>query len=114
MIGEEEFRMMRPTGIFVNVSSGKLVDEGALSRAVLEGWIAGAGVDVFSAEPVKPDNPLLVAAREGAPIILTPHVGAATSEARARLVRESVDNALRVIEGSEPANVVRGGFAAQT
>lgn len=62
MIGERELRLMKPSGIFLNPSSGELVDEEALARAVQEGWIARAGVDVFSKEPPPPDHPLILAA----------------------------------------------------
>ncbi len=106
MIGERELRLMKPTGIFVNPSRGELVDEEALARAVREGWIAGVGVDVFSKEPPPPDNPLVVAAREGASIVLTPHIAGATNEARQRIIQVTVENIVRVMLGQKPENVV--------
>ncbi len=71
LVGEVELRMMQPTAYLVNTSRGPLVDQAALVRALHEGWIAGAGLDVYDVEPIEPDNPLL-----GAPnTVLTPHLG---------------------------------------
>lgn len=58
IIGEEQFKLMKPSAYFVNTGRGKLVDEAALIRALEEGWIAGAGLDVMEKEPPLPDNPL--------------------------------------------------------
>jgi phosphoglycerate dehydrogenase-like enzyme len=106
MMGEKEFRLMKSYAIFVNVSRGELTDEGALARAVSQGWIGGAGVDVFTTEPVAQDNPLLEAAREGANIVLTPHMAGATNDARLRIIQTTVDNVVRVAMGQPPINVV--------
>ncbi|HKW04733.1 MAG TPA: 2-hydroxyacid dehydrogenase [Nitrososphaerales archaeon] len=106
MIGEKEFRLMKPSSIFINTSRGELVDEVALARALRDGWIAGSGVDVFSREPPPPDHPLIVVAKEGGPIVLTPHIAGATSEARERIIRVTVENILRVMLGQKPENVV--------
>ncbi len=106
MIGEKELRFMKPTSIFVNPSRGELVDEEALARAIREGWIVGAGVDVFSKEPPSTDNPLISAAREGASIVLTPHIAGATNEARQRIIQVTVENIVRVMLGQKPENVV--------
>lgn len=106
LLGERELRMMRPTALLINPSRGELVDEAALARAVREGWIAGAGVDVFSTEPPPPDHPLLAAAREGYPIVVTPHIAGATADARLRIIQVTVENVLRVLLGGRPENVV--------
>jgi phosphoglycerate dehydrogenase-like enzyme len=106
MIGERELRLMRPSAVFVNPSRGELVDEEALARAVSEGWIAGAGVDVFSKEPPGQDHPLLVAAKEGANLVLTPHIAGATNEARLRIIQVTIENVVRVMLGQSPENVV--------
>ncbi len=108
MIGERELRMMKPTAILVNPSRGELVDEEALARALLEGWIGGAAVDVYSREPPGPDHPLVRLARERPEVnlIVTPHVAGANSDARQRIVRFSVENVLRVLRGEEPLAVV--------
>lgn len=106
MMGEKGFRLMKSYAVFINVSRGELTDEGALARAVTQGWIGGAGVDVFSSEPVPPDNPLLLAAKEGANIVLTPHIAGATNDARLRIIQTTVDNVVRVALGQPPLNVV--------
>jgi phosphoglycerate dehydrogenase-like enzyme len=106
LIGEKELRFMKPTAVFVNPSRGELVDEEALGKALREGWIAGAGVDVFTKEPPPKDNPLIIAARDGAPIVLTPHIAGATNEARQRIIGVTVENILRVMLGQKPENVV--------
>src|SRR5205085_1540705 len=59
LIGERELRAMKPTAYLINTSRGSLVDEPALVRALTEGWIAGAALDVLTAEPPPPDHPLL-------------------------------------------------------
>jgi len=106
MIGEKELRLMKSYAVFVNVSRGELADEGALAKAVTQGWIGGAGVDVFTTEPIARDNPLLAAAREGANIVLTPHIAGATNDARLRIIQTTVENVVRVAMGQPPINVV--------
>jgi phosphoglycerate dehydrogenase-like enzyme len=106
MLGEKEFRLMKSYAVFVNVSRGELVDEAALARAVSQGWIGGASVDVFTAEPIGQDNPLLLAAKEGANIVLTPHIAGATNDARLRIIQSTVENVVRVALGQPPVNVV--------
>jgi len=106
MIGEKQLRMMRPTSVFINPSRGELTDEAALAKAVREGWIGGAGVDVFSKEPPDTTHPLIVAAKEGLNMVLTPHTAGATSGARMRIIQATVENVLRVMLGQKPQNVV--------
>ena len=81
LIGTEELARMKPTARLVNVARGGIVDEDALARALRDGTIAGAAVDVFSTEPVAPDNPLLRAPN----VVLTPHLGASTMEAQSKV-----------------------------
>lgn len=106
MIRERELRLMKPSCVFLNPSRGELVDEQALAHAVQEGWIAGAGVDVFSKEPPPPSHPLIVAAKEGGQIVLTPHIAGATNEARQRIIQVTIENITRVMLGQKPENVV--------
>jgi lactate dehydrogenase-like 2-hydroxyacid dehydrogenase len=106
MMGEKEFRLMKSYAVFINVSRGELTDEAALARAVSQGWIGGAGVDVFSSEPIGPRNPLLVAAKEGANVVLTPHIAGATNDARLRIIQTTIENVVRVVTGQPPQNVV--------
>jgi len=106
IIGEKELRLMKSYAVFINVSRGELADEGALAKAVTQGWIGGAGVDVFTTEPIAQDNPLLAAARDGANVVLTPHMAGATSDARLRIIQTTVENVVRVATGQPPVNVV--------
>jgi lactate dehydrogenase-like 2-hydroxyacid dehydrogenase len=106
MMGEKELRLMKSYAVFINVSRGELVDESALAKAVAQGWIGGAGVDVFTSEPIGQDNPLLVAAKEGSNIVLTPHIAGATNDARLRIIQTTVENVVRVAQGQAPQNVV--------
>ena len=104
MIGERELTLMGPSAYLINVARGELVDEAALSRALKQKSLAGAGLDVFSDEPIKSSNPLLTAPN----VILTPHVAGATNESRERIIKTAIENVVRVLEGKEPVNVVNG------
>jgi D-3-phosphoglycerate dehydrogenase len=93
IINEERLRLVKPTALLINTARGALVDETALAQALCEGRLAGAALDVFDPEPLMPDSPL-----RGAPnVILTPHLGASTKEAQARVaveIGEAVRDAL--------------------
>ncbi len=108
IIGEQELRVMKPTAVLVNPSRGELVDEEALARALKEGWIGGAAVDVYSREPPGQDHPLVRLAREdpNVNLLLTPHIAGANTDARMRIIRFSVENVIRVLTGGEPEAVV--------
>lgn len=93
LMGEREFRLMRKEALFINTGRGATVDEPALIKALQEGWIAGAGLDVLEVEPPKPDNPLLKMDN----VILTPHVASASArfdEARKRRVGQELATVL--------------------
>lgn len=93
IVGEAELRAMKPTARIVNTARGGLIDEAALYTALSEGWIAGAALDVFSAEPMT-DSPLFALDT----VVATPHLGASTSEAQDKagtMVAESVVLALK-------------------
>ena len=75
LMKEAHFRKMKKTALFVNTSRGTTVDEAAMIKALQEGWIAGAGLDVLETEPVHLENPLLVMDN----VILTAHVASASS-----------------------------------
>lgn len=85
LVGEAELRRMKPTAYIVNMGRGGIIDESALARVIDEGRIAGAGVDVFTSEPLPADNPLMKV-RDRDRLILAPHIGWASIEARERLV----------------------------
>jgi D-3-phosphoglycerate dehydrogenase len=102
MFGERELRAMKPTAYFVNTSRGGTVDEAALARALSEGWIAGAGLDVLEKEPPDAGNPLL-----GLPnALLTPHTAGYSLDSLADNRRDTVDEVLRVLGGEWPRVLV--------
>lgn len=103
MANAEFFAKMKSSAFFINTSRGGVVDEAALSFALNNGIIAGAGVDVLSTEPPKSDNPLLSCEK----CFITPHISWAGFETRKRLVGILEDNLRAFINGS-PINVVNG------
>ena len=101
LVSAARLKLMKPSAYLLNVSRGPLVDEGALAAALNEGRIAGAGLEVLSAEPPKEGNPLLKAKN----CIITPHIAWASKDARKKLMSVSVENLRRFIAG-QPVNVV--------
>jgi phosphogluconate 2-dehydrogenase len=104
LIGAEEFALMRPESIFINISRGKVVDEKALIEALRTGQIRAAGLDVFEREPLNQDSPLLQLNN----VVATPHIGSATHETREAMARCAVDNLLAALAGERPPNLVNG------
>jgi len=102
MIGERELRLMKPTAFLINTARGAVVDEKALYRALKEGWIRGAALDVYEREPISPDHPLLKLEN----VVLTPHIGSATAETRVGMAVLAVKNLLAALEGEVPPNLV--------
>jgi len=91
----EAFARMKPTAVLVNVARGPVVDEEALVRALEEGEIAGAGIDVYEHEPDVHPGLLQLCER----VVLTPHLGSATRETRHAMAELAVDNVLAVLAG---------------
>ncbi|MCH7841627.1 MAG: D-glycerate dehydrogenase [Chloroflexi bacterium] len=77
-IGEKQLKKMKSTAILINLSRGPVVDTDALYKALTEGWIAGAGLDVFDPEPVPADHPLLGLDN----VVVLPHIGSASNRSR--------------------------------
>ena len=102
MIGEEQLRMMKPTAYLVNTSRGPVVDEEALYKALKEGWIAGAALDVHEKEPTDQNSPFL----ELDNIIMTPHIASASVETRTKMAVMAATNCAAVMRGEEPPNLV--------
>ncbi|KNH43638.1 D-glycerate dehydrogenase [Pseudomonas lini] len=105
LIGAEQFALMRPETIFINISRGKVVDEPALIEALQQKRIRAAGLDVFEREPLGQDSPLLQLNN----VVATPHIGSATHETREAMARCAVDNLLAALAGERPANLVNAG-----
>ncbi len=105
LIGKQQFALMRPETIFINISRGKVVDEAALVEALRSGQIRAAGLDVFEREPLNADSPLMQMNN----VVATPHIGSATHETREAMATCAVDNLLMALAGERPANLVNSG-----
>lgn len=101
LINEAALRRMKSTSYLINTSRGPVVDQAALIRALQQGWIAGAGLDVYDPEPLPIDSPLLRMDN----VVLSPHMAAHTDEALLRMAMV-VKDVLAVIEGRPPENLV--------
>jgi D-3-phosphoglycerate dehydrogenase len=102
LIGEAFLRRMKPTACLINTSRGPVVDESALGRALKEGLLAGAALDVFEKEPLGADSPL----RDIDGVILTPHAAYFSSPAVAQVPRRCGEEVARVLMKERPLNVV--------
>jgi len=100
LIGERELSVMKPTAILINTSRGPVVDEKALIKALKQGKISGAGLDVFETEPLEKDNPL----RSLDNVAMTPHIGS-TPGALRYMLEVAIGNVVRVVEGREPFRI---------
>lgn len=100
MIGEPELRAMRPNAYLVNIARGRIIDEAVLIRALKEGWIAGAGLDVTEKEPLPADSPLYSMAN----VILTPHISGASDNYDKRLTALFAENLRRYCAGQPLLN----------
>lgn len=100
-IGPEELRAMKPTAFLVNIARGAVVDEPALVRALQEGAIAGAGLDVYVDEPHVP--PELMDMEN---VVIVPHIGSASVETRDKMARLAAENCLAVLAGRKPPTPV--------
>lgn len=103
LIGADALRRMKEGAILLNTARGALCDEGAVADALRAGWLAGAGFDVASVEPIAADNPLLTAPN----CFITPHIAWATKAARSRLM-EVLGQNLRAFLAGKPQNMVNG------
>ncbi len=102
LIGERELRSMRPTSRLINISRGAVIDEAALVRALREGWIGGAALDVFEQEPLPPNSELWGMDN----VILTPHISGGTPVYMERAVALFCDNLRRYLAGEPLRNAV--------
>lgn len=102
MINEEKLKLMKKNSIIINTARGAVIDTNALVKALNEGWIAGAGIEVFEEEPIPPNHPLTAFKN----VVLTPHIGSATYEARHAMAEKVAENLITFIKGENPPNLV--------
>jgi len=102
LIGEKELARIKPTGVLINVSRGNIVDEQARATALSNETMAGAGIDVWSSEPVLKDNPLL----DFDNVIATPHIGAGTRDTLDKVLSLAFGNFALIEEGDKPKFVL--------
>jgi D-3-phosphoglycerate dehydrogenase len=101
LIGPAEIAAMKPTAFLINVSRGAIIDEAALLAALEHGAIAGAGLDVFSQEPLAKAGHPLSRLFEMDNVILSPHLTFYTAEAMRRLEDETLERCFEILEGRE-------------
>ena len=102
LISESQLMKMKKTAFLINTSRGPVVDEKALFKALKEGVIAGAGLDVFENEPIDPNNPLLTLDN----IVLTPHISSASISTRTNMAIMAAKNIIAVLQKKMPPNLV--------
>lgn len=102
LIGEPELRAMKPSARIINVARGDIIDEPVLLRALQEGWLAGAGLDVYAQEPLSPDSPL----RHTEKVIFSPHVSGDVEEYDTLAAGFFAQNLRRYLSGQPLLNIV--------
>lgn len=103
IMNDREFSLMKRSAIFINASRGETVNENALIKALEEGRIRGAGLDVYNKEPIEPNNPLLKMQN----VITIPHIGSATAKTRFDMAMLAAQNLVKALLGKEPPNLVQ-------
>ena len=101
LIGESELKLMKKTAILVNTSRGPVADEAAVAKALQEGWIAGAGLDVFEREPEV--NPVLLQLQN---VVVAPHIASASVDTRREMSMLAARNAVEALEGRRPITLL--------
>jgi len=101
-IGEQQFRQMKRSAIFINTARGPVVDEPALIKALQEGWIQAAGLDVLEQEPPDPANPLLNMEN----VIVTPHLAGTSDATPPRQRRQVIESYVAYLRGERPLGLV--------
>ena len=108
LISTKELKLMKKTAFLINTARGAVVDESALTKALLRGTIAGAGLDVYECEPLIDCNPNdTLELRKLPNVILTPHTASATMEARQAMSKIAAKNILAFLDGKIPPNAVK-------
>jgi D-3-phosphoglycerate dehydrogenase len=109
LLGEKEFRKMKPSTFVINTARGGIINEPALIKAIQAGWISGAGLDVLSEEPPRSDHPLLRFHN----VILTPHIAWYSEEAVRKMGLAASEEVLRVFQGDFPICLVNKDITPQ-
>lgn len=102
LINEERLRRVKRGAIIVNTSRGAVVDTDALVKALREGWISGAGLDVFEQEPIDPNHPIMAFKN----VVVLPHIGSATYDTRHAMAELVAENLIAFYEGRVPPTLV--------
>lgn len=102
LINDERLKLVKKGAILINAARGPVVDTNALVRALSEGRIAGAGLDVFEEEPLPPNHPLTMFKN----VVLAPHIASATYESRLEMASKAAENLIAFAEGRIPPNLV--------
>ena len=102
LIDERSLKLMKPTAVLVNTARGALVNQEALYKALNEGWIAAAGLDVTDPEPMPADDPLLTLGN----LIIAPHIASASVATRSRMAMMAAEQLVEALSGRVPANAV--------
>ncbi|MFP3080929.1 MAG: glyoxylate reductase [Acidilobus sp.] len=105
LVNESRLRLMKRTAFIVNTARGKIIDLDALYKALKEGWIAGAGLDVYPSEPLDPSHPITKLSN----VVLAPHIGSATIETRARMAETVYRNLEAFYRRQRPPTLVNEG-----
>jgi glyoxylate reductase len=102
LINEKRLKLMKKTAYLINNSRGPVVDETVLYKALKEGWIAGAALDVFEQEPIPVDNKILALDN----VVVAPHISSASHETRSKMAEMVAENLVAFFEGKTPPNLV--------
>jgi glyoxylate reductase len=102
MINESRLRRMKNTAYLINTSRGQVIDERSLIKALNGKWIAGAALDVFEREPLKPNSPLIRMDN----VVLLPHIGSATYQVRSKMSEIAAHNIIEILEGRKTSLIV--------
>lgn len=102
LLNEERLRKMKRGALLINTARGAVIDTDALVKALKEGWIAGAGLDVHESEPLDPNHPITAFKN----VVLLPHIGSATYETRHRMAELVAENLIAFYKGEVPPTLV--------
>jgi phosphoglycerate dehydrogenase-like enzyme len=102
LIGPRQFAQMKDDAILINIARGRIIDQDALMSAVLDGKLGGAGLDVFSEEPLPEDSPLWTMPN----VIITPHIGGVTPDLYEKTTNLFIDNLDRFLRGKSLKGIV--------